>query len=43
MKNAAEFEEGSKNQQSIECPLGYSTLDRDLFKQKILSSSGNLA
>ena len=28
--------EESKNEQSLDSPLGISTLDRELFKQKIL-------
>ena len=35
--------EESKNEQSIDCPLGFSTLNLDLFKQKILNSQDNLS
>ena len=34
--------EESKNEQSLDSPLGYSTLDRELFKQKILSTLENI-
>jgi hypothetical protein len=34
--------EESKNEQSLDSPLGFSTLDRELFKQKILSTLENI-
>jgi hypothetical protein len=40
--NNNEQQEESKNEQSLDSPLGYSTLDRELFKTKILSTLDNI-